>query len=214
MSPDSTCLRNAATPLACILGVLRDSASMRDLFLMAGRRLLERAQHSDRALRQPSTPAEYYRAAFGPQALLRAGATAGIAQLLDRPHRWPRTSGGYALRFGTTLASEALATGIRYETVRWLNERMAAFEPCSCQDPGDRLLHALGAPFRADRLDGTSHFSILAPLTELSSGMVFATASGGLRPKAGLEAGMTGMVTMSIVSILREFRPWEKWFTN
>lgn len=208
---DSTCARTGtAVSAACLSSVLRgDAVAKRGLLLVAGRKLLQHAQGSNRS-RVPRTSGEYFRAAFGPSALLRAGAVAGLEQLLGRPRWLPRSRAGYGGRFGLTLGANALATGIRYETGRWLGVRPAGFEPCGCQGTGARLAHALASPFRAETPTG-ERFSPFTPLTELSSGMLYATASGGFRPRQGLEAGLTGLLSMSAVAVLREFRPWEKW---
>ena len=207
---DTACARrNDAIPLACLSPLARrDSTAVRSLVLVAGRKLMQHAPRS--GPRVPRNRAEFMRSAFGPAALLRAGATAGLEQVLGRPRWLPRNRAGFGLRFGLSLGTNALAAGIRYETVRLLGVSPAAFAPCTCQGTGGRMLHALAAPFRAETTFG-ERFSPLTPLTELSSGMVFATTSGGFHPRQGLEAGLTGMLSLSAVALLREFRPWGKW---
>ncbi len=209
--PDSTCLRPGPMPLSCLFRVPRDSVGVRALFRGVGRRLLEHAAARAPARRPPRTPGEYFASAFGPRALMHSALTAGLEQAFGRPRRWPRTPRGYALRFGTRLATEALAAGVRYEMVSHLDEWMAPFEPCACTDPWARLAHALAAPFRAETPTG-QHFSPLTPLTEVAGGMVLAgVASGGVRPTEGLTAGLTGMLSISLVAVIQEFRPWERW---
>ena len=210
---DTTCARrNNAIPLSCVSLLARhDSTAARSLALIIGRKLI---QHAPRmGPRVPRTRAEFLRTAFGPAALLRAGAIAGVEQLLGRPRWVPRSRLGYGARFGMVLGTNALAAGIRYETVRLLGVSPAAFAPCNCEGTGGRMAHALAAPFRAETTVG-ERFSVLTPLTELSSGMVFATVKGGFDPRQGLEAGLTGMLSLSAVALLQEFRPWEKWLRN
>ena len=207
---DTTCAART-NGSGCVASALRrDSTGMHRLLLVAKRKLLQQAEGV--ATREPRTSGEYFRAAFGPAALLRAGAAAGFEQIRGRPG-WLPPREGYALRLGLYAGTNALAMGIRYETARWLGVWSVGFQPCSCSGTGPRLAHALSTPLRA-QTDLVERFSPFIPLTELSSGMLFAAADGGFRPRQGLEAGLTGLLSMSAVAILREFHPWEKWLRH
>lgn len=193
--------------------ILTDSARFRALAALAAEKILKHAAREDRLRRAPVTWAEYKRSAFGSEALLRVAAVAAWDQLLGRGG-WGRDGLGYALRFTTRLGSEAAAGYVRFEVASHVRVREAPYVPCACQGAGPRLLHALTAPFRTGTLDGGERFSPLTPVTELGGGMLLATVgTGGVRPRQGMVAGLNGLLSLSLVATLREFRPWELWKT-
>ena len=100
----------------------------------------------------------YFISAYGPEALLRAAASAGIDQWNDTPKEWKQGSESFGERFGNALAEHVIrktlesgAAAVLHEDNRYFRSTDTGF--------GKRLKHAVGSVFVAHNSTGGEHFA-------------------------------------------------------
>jgi len=111
---------------------------------------------------QPLTASErwrrYFIGALGPEAILRAGAGAGISQLNDTPKEWRQGSEAYGKRFGSNLAEHVIRKTMESGAAALLHEDNRYF-PSTDTAFGKRLKHAVVAVFVARNDAGREHLA-------------------------------------------------------
>ena len=111
---------------------------------------------------QPPTASErwrsYFIGAFGPQAILRAAAGAGISQWNDTPKEWRQGGDAYGERFGNHLAEHVMRQTMESGAAAVLHEDNRYF-PSTDAGFGSRLKHAIGSVFVARNDAGQEHFA-------------------------------------------------------
>lgn len=111
---------------------------------------------------EPLTASERWRrffiGALGPEAILRAGAGAGISQLNNTPKEWRQGSEAFGERFGSDLAEHVIrktmesgAAAVLHEDNRYFRSTDTGF--------GQRLKHAVLSTFTARNDAGQEHFA-------------------------------------------------------
>lgn len=157
---------------------------------------------------RPITFNEYVWRMVGPRSVLRALGLAGYDQWRGFPTSYPRTWRGFEDRAGARYGQVAISHTLRYAASRAFNERNLRYWPCGCGDSTSRLLHALAGAYRVTSPSGI-HYSLLNPVTELTSGVLATGLSPrGLRVGDGLRNGATGLVGESLFDVVREYWPW------
>jgi hypothetical protein len=156
----------------------------------------------------PITFSGYVRGIVGPRSVLRALGLAGYDQWRGHPAGYPRTWRGFEDRAGARYGQVAISHTLRYAASWVFDERNLRYWPCGCGDSTSRLLHALAGAYRVVSPRGI-HYSVLNPLTELTSGvLVTSVRPGGLHVREGLRNGATGLIGESLVDVVREYWPW------
>jgi hypothetical protein len=147
---------------------------------------------------------------FGPRALLRDVAVAGIGQALKRPAEWPNTWEGYGNRMSSRLGSAAISQAVLLGVSVAFDERPARFTLCQCTGNGSRFVRAAVIPWQMDSPNGT-HFSLIAPVSEIGSAILLTNINPrGFSVRDGLVSGATGVLLSSLTSVAREFWPWHR----
>ena len=156
----------------------------------------------------PITFREYVRGMVGPRSVLRGLGLASYDQWRGHPTGYPRTWRGFEDRAGARYGQVAISHTLRYAASRAFDERNLRYWPCGCGDSTSRLLHALAGAYRVTSPRGI-HYSMLNPVTELTSGvLVTGVRPGGLRVAEGLRNGATGLIGESLFDVVREYWPW------
>ena len=150
----------------------------------------------------------YFTGAFGPGAILRAGAGAGLSQLNDTPKEWKQGSEAYGDRFGSELAEhvirktmEAGGTALLHEDNRYFRSTDTAF--------GERLKHAVVSVFVARDDAGREHFSYSRVGSALGAAFISRIWQPPSETRAGDAADNFGL-TMAVDigwNVFREFCP-------
>ncbi len=137
---------------------------------------------------------------FGPRALLRDVAAAGIGQARE----------GYGNRMSSHLGSAAISQGVILGVSAAFNERPARFTLCQCTGKRSRFVHAMLIPWQMDAPNGT-HLSLIAPVSEIGSAILLTNINPrGFSVRDGLVSGATGLLLSSLSSVAREFWPWHR----
>jgi hypothetical protein len=156
----------------------------------------------------PMTVGQYVRGIFGPRSVLRGVGLAGFDQWRGQPRSYPRTWRGFEDRLGARYGQVVISHTLRFGASRVFDERILRYWPCGCGDSTSRLLHALTGPYRVTSPAGI-RYSALNPITELASGvLVTSVRPGGFRVGEGFRNGATGLISESIVDVVREYWPW------
>jgi hypothetical protein len=156
----------------------------------------------------PITFSEYVRGIVGPRSVLRGVGLASYDQWRGHPAAYSRTWRGFEDRLGARYGQVAISHTLRYAASGVFDERNLRYWPCGCGDSTSRLLHALAGAYRVTSPRGI-HYSLLNPLTELTSGvLVTSVRPGGLHVGEGLRNGATGLIGESLVDVVREYWPW------
>jgi hypothetical protein len=156
----------------------------------------------------PVTVDGYVRGIVGPRSVLRGLALASYDQWRGYPAGYPRTWRGFEDRAGARYGQVVISHTLRSVASRVFDERNLRYWPCGCGDSTSRLLHALAGAYRVTSPRGI-HYSVLNPLTELTSGvLVTGVRPGGLHVGEGLRNGATGLVGESLFDVVREYWPW------
>ena len=100
----------------------------------------------------------YLVSAYGPEAILRATASAGIGQWRDTPKEWKQGSEAYGERFGDALARHVIRKTLEAGAAAALHEDNRYFRST---DAGvwKRTRHAIGSVFVARNPAGGEHFA-------------------------------------------------------
>ena|SRR5215469_3464459 len=111
---------------------------------------------------EPLTASERWRrffiGALGPEAILRAGAGAGISQLNNTPKEWRQGSEAYGERFGSDLAEHVIRKTMESGAAAVLHEDNRYF-PSTDTGFGRRLKHAVFSTFVARNDAGQEHLA-------------------------------------------------------
>lgn len=117
---------------------------------------------SNEATYEPLTASErvrrYFVSAFGPEAILRAGAGSGISQWNDTPREWRQGSEAYGDRFGSALAEHVIRKTMESSAAALLHEDNRYFASTDTSF-GRRLKHAVVSVFVARNDAGREHFA-------------------------------------------------------
>ena len=100
---------------------------------------------------------EYFGNTFGPYALVRDAAAAGMRQAQNSPYEWGGGAQGYGQRFASALGTSLAQNSISYGLSAALHEDNRYFG--SGKTGIRRVLYAATASFRARRDDGAVGFS-------------------------------------------------------
>lgn len=100
---------------------------------------------------------EYFGNTFGPYALVRDAAAAGMRQAQNSPHEWGGGAGGYGTRFASALGTSLAQNSISYGLSAALHEDNRYFG--SGKTGIRRVFYAATASFRARRDDSSMGFS-------------------------------------------------------
>ena len=164
-------------------------------------------QDSDARFRSESF-ASFAKRTFGPIALLRSTAMAGVEQWRRQPVHWGQTSRGFRDRLDSRLGGEVLGHTIRFAFERVAHETPEKYHACQCEGVERRLSHALLTPFRVATPNG-ERLSSVGPLGDLVSGLaVTSVQPGGFSLSRGLESAAGGVASAALTSVVREFWPW------
>jgi hypothetical protein len=101
---------------------------------------------------------QYFIGALGPEAILRAGAGAGISHLNDTPKEWRQGSEAYGERFGSNLAEHVIRKTLESSAAALLHEDNRYFRSTDTGF-GRRLKHAVLSVFVARNDAGQEHFA-------------------------------------------------------
>ena len=150
----------------------------------------------------------YVVSAFGPQAILRAAAGAGIAQWDNTPKEWKQGSEAYGERFGNVLAEhviyktlEAGASAVLHEDDRYFLSTDTGF--------GKRLKHAVGSAFVTRNPAGEDRFAYARFGAALGSAFISRAWQPPSKNSAG-DAAVTFGINMAVDmgwNVFKEFRP-------
>jgi hypothetical protein len=101
---------------------------------------------------------QYLVSAYGPEAILRATASAGISQWRDTPKEWKQGREAYGDRFGDALARHVIRKTLESGAAAALHEDNRYFQST---DTGvwKRTRHAIGSVFVARNPAGGEHFA-------------------------------------------------------
>ena len=151
---------------------------------------------------------KYIYATLGVDGVIHATLTSGLAQWKHSPPEWGLDARGYATRWGSDYAEAAIGNAAKYSVARLLHQD-PSFTVCECSGVSRRLLHALKAPFRARRRDGTwvwSGASLAGFLTgRVVSSSTWYPATHGARD--GLQDGAMSLLSTLGMDVAKEFRP-------
>jgi len=198
------------TMLLALCGTLRLGAQQRALPVNADSAGIDSLSVDTATAYRRFTLEDYTWRVFGPRALLRDVAAAGIGQALKRPAEWPNTWEGYGNRMSSHLGSAAISQGVILGVSAAFNERPARFTLCQCTGKRSRFVHAMLIPWQMDAPNGT-HLSLIAPVSEIGSAILLTNINPrGFSVRDGLVSGATGLLLSSLSSVAREFWPWHR----
>jgi hypothetical protein len=111
---------------------------------------------------EPLTASERWRryliSAYGPEAIVRAAAGAGISQWNDTPKEWKQGSEAFGERFGNSLARHVLRETLESGAAAVLHEDNRYF-PSTDTGFWKRTEHAVGSVFVTRNDEGQEHFA-------------------------------------------------------
>jgi hypothetical protein len=150
----------------------------------------------------------YFLGAYGPEAILRAAAGAGISQWNDTPKEWKQGSEAFGERFGNSLAKHVIRKTLESGTAAALHEDNRYFRSL---DTGfwKRTKHAVGSVFVARNEAGREHFAY----SRFGSAVASSFISREWQPRSENSSGDAAMsfgITMAIDvgwNVFKEFRP-------
>ncbi|HZT30910.1 MAG TPA: hypothetical protein VFA33_13555 [Bryobacteraceae bacterium] len=152
----------------------------------------------------------YFVGALGPEAILRAGAGAGISQLNGTPTEWRQGSEAYGDRFGSELAEHVIRKSMEAGGAALLHEDNRYF-PSTDTPFGKRLKHAVFSVFVARNDAGQEHFAYSRFGSAVGASFISRIWQPPSETRAGDAADNFGL-TMAVDigwNVFREFRP--KW---
>ena len=151
---------------------------------------------------------QYFLSAYGPEAILRASASAGISQWNDTPKEWKQGSEAFGERFGNSLAKhvvrktlEAGAAGVLHEDNRYVQSTETGL--------WNRTKHAVGSVFVARNAAGQEHFAY----SRFGSAIASSFISRAWQPRSETASGDAAVnfgITMAVDigwNVYKEFRP-------
>jgi hypothetical protein len=109
--------------------------------------------HTDHELLQ-----KYVWSTLGLSGAIHATTASSLDQWRREPEEWGVGAGGYAKRWASEFAQEAIGNTTKYAVARVFHQD-PSFARCGCSGFAPRLRHALTAPFRARTATGDWVFS-------------------------------------------------------
>ena len=150
----------------------------------------------------------YVLSAFGPGAIARAAAAAGITQWTDTPKEWKQGSEAFGERFGNYLAERIIEKTLESGAAAALHEDNRYFKSTDTAF-GKRLKHAVFSAFIARDQAGREHLSYSRIGATLGSSLISRLWQPRSEDSAGAAAVNFG-ATMGVDigwNVFREFRP-------
>jgi hypothetical protein len=150
----------------------------------------------------------YLNTTYGPVALMRAGASAGISQARNNPEEWGQGWDAYAARFGSNLGQRAVANSISLGVgiLRGEDPRYFASERTSFST---RLGNAVAQTFVTHTNNGTRTVAVGRVAGAFGGGFVSRTwqpeGHGIWWP--GIQQGAMSLGSVAVSNIFREFWP-------
>jgi hypothetical protein len=158
-----------------------------------------------RVLTRRQQAQQYLLNMVGPTPILSEAAGAGISQWRGTPEAWGQGADGYAKRFGSNVAYNAIRQTVSYglsvpfgEDNRYFASRSTRVLP--------RLRHALISPFTARHADGRTTFSVSGTSGVIAASAISSTWGPSTWKGAGIarNAGLSFASTAGF-SVVREF---------
>ncbi|MGE5195402.1 MAG: hypothetical protein ACM3U2_23155 [Deltaproteobacteria bacterium] len=151
---------------------------------------------------------QYLVSAYGPGAILRAAAAAGISQWNDTPKEWKQGGEAYGERFGNSLAEHVIRKTLESGGAALLHEDNRYFKST---DTGfwKRTKHAVASAFVARNVAGREHFAYSRFGAALGASFISRTWQPPSETTAGDAADNFGL-TMAVDigwNVFREFCP-------
>jgi hypothetical protein len=150
---------------------------------------------------------EYLDNTFGPYALFRDAAAAGMRQAMNSPHEWGGGAQGYGQRFANAVGFSLAQNSISYGLSAALHEDNRYFG--SGKTGIRRVLHAALGSFQARRDDGSVGFSysnVGGVLGGSAASLAWAPPSWRTASHVGQTIGFT-FAGQAAFNIFREFLP-------
>jgi len=151
---------------------------------------------------------KYVWSTVGPNGMMGAAITAGLETWRGSPEAWERSENGYAQRWVSEYAANAIGNTTKYAVARMLHQD-PSFVPCQCVGAGPRLSHALTAPFKARNRNGQWEFSPATVLGLTAQSVIPAAtwypAPNGVRD--GVAHAASGVLSKMAVDVVKEFLP-------
>jgi hypothetical protein len=144
---------------------------------------------------------------FGPYALFRNGAAAGMRQGMNSPHEWGGGAAGYGQRFANAVGVSLAQNSISYGLSAALHEDNRYF--ASGKTGIRRVWHAALGPFEARRDDGSVGFSysnVAGVLGGSAASLAWAPPSYRTAGHVGESIGFT-FAGQAAFNVFREFLP-------
>ncbi len=150
----------------------------------------------------------YFVSAFGPGAILRATAAAGINQWENTPKEWKQGGEAFGERLGNSLAKHVIRKTLESGAAAALHEDNRYFRST---DTGfwKRTKHAVGSVFVARNMAGQEHFAYSRFGAALGSSFISRAWQPPSETHAG-DAAVSFGITMAIDmgwNVFKEFRP-------
>jgi hypothetical protein len=151
---------------------------------------------------------KYVWSTLGIDGVIHATITSGLDQWRKSPPEWGSHGVGYAKRWGSEYAESAIGDTAKYSVARIFHQD-PSFTRCECSGLAPRLRHALEAPFRARKRDGTEVWSGASVVGVLAGHVVSASTwyPAPLGARDGLKHAGISLVTKMGVDVFKEFRP-------
>jgi len=148
----------------------------------------------------------YVKSMFGPSALLRSAATAGINQWQDSPEEWEQGMSGYGKRFASSFGRNAIQQTVVYgldSALGW----DTGFRRSPSKEFGARLKHALLENITSRTKSGKRVISVPRIAGAYTSGVISREAWYPERYnyKDGLRSGTNTLLAGFALNLIREF---------
>ena len=155
------------------------------------------------------TARQYAKQTFGPAAIGRSAAGAGVSQLRNTPKEWGQGGAGFAKRFGSAFGTHVINNGIHYGVSRARHEEFG-YRPSGKTGFGPRLKYALTSTV-------ITHKTTTGKRT-VAAGQISGAFGSGLISRAwqpastrtigsGLATGGVMMGATAGTNVVREFWP-------
>ena len=143
---------------------------------------------------------------FGPSALIRSAASAGINQWTDSPEEWEQGMSGYGKRFASSFGRNVIHHTIIYGLDSALGLD-TGFRKSPSKKFGERLKHALLENITSRTRSGNRVISVPRIAGAYTAGVVSREAWYPERYtwKDGLRSGTNSLLTGFALNVVREF---------